>query len=81
VFDFLVYPLAGDIDQAISAIIESSHLDVTSLTGLWEPGDTALRNDPRIKTLMRDYGLPELWRQRGFPPLCRPLGEDDFECD
>ena len=31
--------------------------------------------------MMRDIGLPEYWRKHGFPPQCRPIGDDDFECD
>jgi len=26
-------------------------------------------------------GLPAFWREQGFPPQCRAVGEDDFECD
>jgi len=25
--------------------------------------------------------LPAFWRERGFPPQCRPVGSNDFECD
>ncbi|MEE2525947.1 tetratricopeptide repeat protein [Hyphobacterium sp. HN65] len=25
-------------------------------------------------------GLPDFWREHGFPPQCQPVGEDDFEC-
>jgi TolB-like protein len=24
--------------------------------------------------------LPEFWGEHGFPPQCRPVGDDDFEC-
>jgi tetratricopeptide (TPR) repeat protein len=36
--------------------------------------------DPRAKQLLRDYGFEAYWREMGWPALCRPLGEDDFEC-
>ncbi|MGB5411887.1 MAG: hypothetical protein WBN09_10190, partial [Woeseiaceae bacterium] len=39
------------------------------------------RSSPHRKRLMREIGLPEYWRKRGFPAQCRPLGADDFECD
>jgi hypothetical protein len=29
---------------------------------------------------MIELGLPEYWREHGFPPQCRPMGHDDFEC-
>ena len=28
-----------------------------------------------------EAGLPTFWREQGFPPQCRAVGEDDFECD
>jgi TolB-like protein len=30
--------------------------------------------------VIQDMRLPEFWRENGFPPQCRPIGEDDFEC-
>ena len=80
-FPYMLAQVTRDNDHAIPAIIELSSTDVTTLTGLWVRGDAALRNDPRIRALIRDFRLPEVWRQRGFPPLCRPLGDEDFECD
>lgn len=37
--------------------------------------------DPRWKAAMKSSGILDLWRKRGFPEWCRPLGENDFECD
>lgn len=28
-----------------------------------------------------EAGLPAFWREQGFPPQCRAVGEDDFECN
>jgi len=39
------------------------------------------RASPEFKRHLRRLGLPEFWRANGFPPMCRPLGEEDFECD
>ncbi|MEJ2128728.1 MAG: hypothetical protein P8X81_07760 [Woeseiaceae bacterium] len=47
----------------------------------WFPYPLEFRESPHRKRMMRDMGLPEYWRQHGFPPQCRPLGDDDFECD
>ena len=30
---------------------------------------------------MNKIGAPAYWREKGFPPGCRPLAGDDFECD
>ncbi|MCO4812921.1 MAG: hypothetical protein KC572_15075 [Gammaproteobacteria bacterium] len=46
----------------------------------WYPYPLDFRNSPHRKRLMRDIGLPEYWREHGFPPQCTPVGEDDFEC-
>ncbi len=40
-----------------------------------------LRKDPRWKAQVRKSGLLDLWRTRGFPSWCRPIGDNDFECD
>jgi len=37
-------------------------------------------SDPRAKKLLREWGFEDYWRAKGWPPLCRPLGESDFEC-
>jgi TolB-like protein len=47
----------------------------------WFPYPQEFRSSPHRKRLMREAGLPEYWRKNGFPPQCRPLGSDDFECD
>jgi TolB-like protein len=46
----------------------------------WFPYPLEFRNSPHRKRLMREFGLPEYWRKHGFPPQCKPVGEDDFEC-
>jgi hypothetical protein len=38
------------------------------------------RSDPRTKAYLEDLGLPEYWRQVGWPDMCQPVGEDDFTC-
>jgi len=35
---------------------------------------------PRTKAFLRATRLPEYWREVGWPDMCRPIGEDDFEC-
>ncbi|MEM1263676.1 MAG: hypothetical protein AAGH76_14845 [Pseudomonadota bacterium] len=36
---------------------------------------------PRWKAQIKRDGLLDLWRERGFPQHCRPVGENDFTCD
>ena len=47
----------------------------------WFSYPQEFRNSQHRKRLMREIGLPEYWRKRGFPAQCRPQGADDFECD
>ncbi len=55
--------------------------DTSVINTLWYPGFGALRNDPSIKRELEQMGIVDVWRERGWPDLCRPLGDDDFECD
>jgi adenylate cyclase len=47
----------------------------------WYPILSDFRQTEVFKKMMVENGMLEIWRQRGFPTQCRPLGEDDFECD
>jgi len=35
---------------------------------------------PRTHELVKALRLPEYWREVGWPDMCRPIGEHDFEC-
>jgi hypothetical protein len=39
------------------------------------------RSSEIFKELIRHSNLDQFWRVYEYPDLCRPLGEDDFECD
>jgi hypothetical protein len=30
--------------------------------------------------MLEGLGVPVYWRKQGFPPQCRPVGVDDYEC-
>jgi len=55
---------------------------------LWNPYLPVLRR-PELrdeysrarKQKILQMGYYDYWRQYGFPPQCRPVGDDDFECD
>lgn len=36
---------------------------------------------PHRKRLIRESGIYDYWRAKGFPPQCKPVGKDDFECE
>ncbi len=47
---------------------------------LWHPDGEEFRKTARFKELIRKSGAIEYWQERGFPPQCKPVGDDDFEC-
>jgi TolB-like protein/tetratricopeptide (TPR) repeat protein len=47
----------------------------------WYRGDPAFLKSEGRKAQIRYWRLPEHWRKNGFPPQCRAVGTDDFECD
>lgn len=47
----------------------------------WEPIMRDARRTEAFKQTMRDLGLVDFWRTRGWPAACRPTRGDDFECD
>ena len=36
---------------------------------------------PQTHELVQALRLPEYWREVGWPDMCRPIGEHDFECE
>jgi adenylate cyclase len=48
---------------------------------MWLDWHREWRQSPHFKQLYRDLKVHQYWREYGFPPQCRPLGEEDFECD
>lgn len=36
---------------------------------------------PHRKRLIREHGVLAYWKEHDFPPQCRAVGEDDFDCD
>lgn len=47
----------------------------------WNPEYARYRRSPQFQEYVRQAGVFDYWREYGFPPQCRPLGEDGFECD
>ena len=47
----------------------------------WYSIFSELRNSDLAKESMQNFGLVGYWRANGFPPQCRAIGTDDFECD
>ncbi len=39
------------------------------------------RQSPEFKRRIRDSGVYDYWRKKGFPANCQPVEPDDFRCD
>ena len=48
---------------------------------MWSIGYQKYRQSPEFKNYIFESGIHDYWREVSFPIQCRPLGEDDFECD
>jgi TolB-like protein len=62
-------------------LLDVGNLPAAEIEVLWRPELAPLRKLERFKVFVRNAGLVDYWRARGWPDLCRPVGTDDFECD
>jgi adenylate cyclase len=46
----------------------------------WDPAYTGLRGSPAFARILHRLGIPEYWREHGYPRQCRPRGRTGFEC-
>ena len=49
--------------------------------GFWGLSGHKIRQTAAFKDYIKSVGIFDYWETRGFPNICRPLGDDDFECD
>ena len=47
---------------------------------MWGEDFTNYRQSPQFKDYIRNTGIHDYWLAEGFPPQCRPVGDNDFEC-
>jgi len=70
----------GDYDLALAAEDRAISAVGTGTWDLWKPVFREMRREPGFNELVEKHGLVEYWREYGWPDLCRPLGDTDFEC-
>ena len=77
----LIYRLLGK-DEFFKAMRSSAQegFQGSGMTQYGYPFMDEIKSDPRYKALVEELGLPDYWRQRGWPAYCWPKGEEDFEC-
>jgi adenylate cyclase len=61
----------GLLDSYPDAVRASYASTPDEFQGMWYPWNTSLRQSPEFQPLVEELGLLELWRERGFPDLCR----------
>jgi adenylate cyclase len=50
-------------------------------SAVWHPDYALVRKTERFKALMRETGLVDYWKARGWPDLCHPTTGENFVCD
>mgnify|MGYP003641515300 CR=1 FL=1 len=68
----LLTPLTGDAESGLEA--------GTPLL-LYDIHYPQYRASAWFRTWIRETGILAYWQERGFPAICRPAGDNDFECD
>jgi tetratricopeptide (TPR) repeat protein len=58
-----------------------TRVQIHMANNFWGPESARFRQSPEFKAFIKDFGLFDFWHEAGFPPLCRPVGKEDFECD
>jgi TolB-like protein len=76
-----VYAYLGALDRIMEFPEREPQIGARLTAWHWSVEFPALRKTERFKAFVRRTGLIDYWRARGWPELCRPLGENDFECD
>jgi tetratricopeptide (TPR) repeat protein len=73
----------GDAELALTILrgLWNERSGYGKYTYLWTSPYSALRTLPGFKAFMIETGLADYWRQTGeWGDVCRPVGDDDFEC-
>jgi TolB-like protein len=74
----------GEHDLAVE-LLHAAYVETDAPSAywtIWGPTLAETRRTEAFKTFLRDLGLVELWRTTGeWGDFCRPVGENDFECE
>ena len=67
--------------KAYDYFVKPNSMPISETAEIWNPNWAEFRQTSYFKQYARNNNVLAYWRQAGFPKQCRPLGEDDFECD
>lgn len=71
----------GDLEFAMDALEKGLDIQVSGIFNIWYPTMREVRQRPRFKEFVMEIGLVDYWNEFGWPDICRPLDNGDFECD
>ncbi len=71
----------GDADFALEVMSDELSVNMIRMNRLWYPFFSEMRSLPGFKALAERTGLVDYWRVYGWADTCRPLGEQDFQCE
>jgi len=67
--------------KAYDYFAKSTSMSDSEVAEMWQFNWAEFRKTTSFKQFVRNNNFLAYWRQAGFPKQCRPVGEDDFECD
>jgi TolB-like protein/Tfp pilus assembly protein PilF len=76
--------LDWSVDDTFNPLIFRAYAEISTDFGnqvWWHPYPEDFGRSLHKRRLILGAGLPDYWRKHGFPPHCRPVGDDDFACD
>jgi len=71
----------NDPDFALEIMSEELSVNMLRINRIWYPFFSDMRKRPGFKALVENAGLVTYWRTYEWADTCRPVGDDDFECN
>ncbi len=75
--DPILLAAMGVFDQATKYFVEEPGWR----DHVWNPALAEYRASEHFRDYVRQTRMDTYWRKHGWPDLCRPVGDEDFECD
>jgi len=72
--------LLMDSEHLTNWLADSTFNRYLIITYLMAPPFRDMLNQPAMKAYINSTGLPDFWRANKWPDFCRPVGDDDYEC-
>ncbi len=73
--------LLQDGESFVRSFEATSNATPWMATMLWDAPFRPMLKQQAVKDFLVRRGLVDYWRENDWPDFCRPLGDDDFECD